>query len=212
MNLIIISGPSGSGKSFLADRICKKFDYIYIIKTDSYYRDDLTIKTLSLYFKDIYDRIISIKRKELIDTLNSLLNKEDHIYSYNYDFKNRKSTKTELIRDSSQCKNQTVILEGIFAHRLVEKFKKDIFMKILCIENKSLCFKRRIRRDSLERGRKRQEVEERFQRSWEIFHNQSSNFKKDNEIIYLNKKNGEQFNNIINRIESQRLKAKKNVD
>ena len=85
-------------------------------------------------------------------------------------------------------------------------------MKILCIEDKSICFKRRIHRDLIERGRKRKEVEERFQRSWEIFHNQSFNFKKDNEVIYLNKKDEEQYNNIINRIESLNLKTKKNVD
>ncbi len=212
MNLIIISGPSGSGKSFLADRICKQFKNTYRIKTDSYYRDDLIIKTLSLYFKGIYDRIISIKRKELIHTLSSILNKEEHIYSYNYDFRTRKSTKKEIIRITNQSTNQIVILEGIFAHRIIKKFRNQILMKILCIEDKSLCFKRRIQRDVIERGRKRKEVEERFQRSWDIFSNQSSDFKKDNQIIYLNKKDEEKYNKIIKRIEMLNLKNKKKVD
>ncbi len=212
LNLIIISGPSGSGKTFLAKRICKEFNHINIINTDSYYRDNFMIKILSLYFKDIYDRIISIKRNELIDTLTSLLNNEELINSYYYNFKTRKSTKKTIIRKRNQYTNQIVILEGIFAHRLIKNFKNNIFMKILCIEDKSLCLKRRIERDLVERGRKRKEVEERFQRSWEIFHNHSSNFKRNNEIIYLDNKDKEQYRNIINRIESLNLKTKKNMD
>ncbi len=212
MNLIIISGPSASGKSVLAKRICKEFKYINIIKTDSYYRDNLMIKILSLYFKDIYDRMISIKKKELINTLSSILNKEELFYSYNYDFKTRKSTKKEININRNQYTNEIVILEGIFAHRLIKDFKNHIFMKILCIDDKNLCFKRRIRRDLIERDRKRKEVEERFQRSWEIFQKQSTNFREDNEIIYINNKNEEQYNNIIKRIENRNLLTKKNVD
>ena len=211
MNLIIISGPSGSGKSHLAKRISEKFKDIKIVKTDSYYRDNLLIKIISLYFNDIYDRIISIKKKELIDTLNSILNNEELVPSYNYDFRTRKSTK-KYIRNRSEYTSQVVLLEGIFAHRLIKYFKKHIFMKITCIEDKSLCFERRIRRDLIERDRKINEVEGKFQKSWEIFHNQSSNFKKDNEIIYLNKKDEEKYKNIINRIEILNLKTKKNVD
>ncbi len=212
MNLIIISGPSGSGKSYLAESICKKFKNINIIKTDSYYRDNLMIKILSLKFNDIYDRIISIKSKELIYTLTSILNREELIYSYNYDFRSKKSTKKLIRININDYTNPIVILEGIFSHRLMNKFKTNIFMKILCIEDKNLCFERRIRRDVIQRGRQRKEVEERFNRSWEIFHNQSSNFKKDKEIVYLNKKDESQYNNIINRIESLNLETKKKVD
>ncbi len=212
MNLIIISGPSGSGKSYLAKKICKEFKHINLIKTDSYYKDNFIIKILSMYFNDIYDRIISLKKKELKGTLISILNKEKLIYRYNYDFRRRKSTKKEIIKHSDQSTNQIVILEGIFAHRLITDFEKHIFMKILCIEDKSLCFKRRIQRDLIERGRERKEVEERFQKSWEIFHNQSNKYRKGNNLICLKKENKEQFINIINRIENLNLKNKKNVD
>ena len=212
MDLIIITGPSGSGKSILAKKIRNEFKNINIIKTDSYYRDNIMIKLLSIYFKGIYDRIISIRRNELIDTLKSILNKEELIFDYNYDFRTRKSSKKEVIRENSQDANQIVILEGIFAHRLTRDFRNIIFMKILCIEDKNLCLKRRILRDLIQRGRTRKEVEERFQRSWEIFHTHSTNFRKDNQIIHLRKKDEEQYKYIINIIENLNLKNKKNMD
>ena len=209
INLIIISGPTASGKSFLAKKISKEFENINVIKTDSYYRDNLFIKTLSLYINHIYDRLISIKKKELINTLTSILNKEKVIYTYNYDFKTRKSTKKEIILRTSQYRNQIIILEGIFAHRVIKNFKNNIFMNILCIEDKSLCFNRRILRDLLERGREKNEVENRFHKSWEIFQNQSTNFKNNNEIIYINTKEKEKYNNIISKIQSLNRKTKK---
>ena len=62
----MIVGPSGSGKSFLSEKLSKTFDHSIIINTDSYYKDDLYIKLLSIFIYDIYDRFISIKDKRLI--------------------------------------------------------------------------------------------------------------------------------------------------
>ena len=199
MHLLIISGPSGSGKSILANKLCNEFKNINIIKTDSYYRDSLIIKLLSIFFNDIYDRVISIKKKELMNTLISIIKKEKNIYTYNYNFRTKKSSIRKIfIKDENN--KRIVILEGIFAHRIINHFKNNIFMKILCIEKKELCYERRIKRDVIERGRKTKEVEERFLKSWNIFHKHSSDFKKDNEVIYIDTKDKKHYSNIVFKI------------
>ena len=57
MKTLIITGPSGSGKSYLSKRISKVFNNTIVIKTDSYYKDNIFIKFLSLIQYDIYDRL-----------------------------------------------------------------------------------------------------------------------------------------------------------
>ena len=86
MKIIVITGPSGSGKTFLSEKISKFFNNSIIIKTDSYYRDDLYIKLLSIFIYDIYDRFISIKEKCLTKTIKSLHNKNQHATFYNYEY------------------------------------------------------------------------------------------------------------------------------
>ena len=49
MKTIIITGPSGSGKSFLTKNLSKIFKDSIVVKTDSYYRDNIIIKLLSLF-------------------------------------------------------------------------------------------------------------------------------------------------------------------
>ena len=49
MKTIVITGPSGSGKSYLSSRLSKLFSDSIVINTDSYYRDDLLIRFLSIF-------------------------------------------------------------------------------------------------------------------------------------------------------------------
>ena len=63
MKTIVITGPSGSGKTNLSNKLSKLFDNSIIIKTDSYYRDNILIRFLAIFLFDIYDRPISIKKK-----------------------------------------------------------------------------------------------------------------------------------------------------
>jgi len=60
---IVITGPSGSGKTYLSIKLSKLFDNSIVIKTDSYYRDNILIRFLSIFLYDIYDRLLSIKKK-----------------------------------------------------------------------------------------------------------------------------------------------------
>ena len=48
MKTLIITGPSGSGKSYLTKNISKLFNNTIVIKTDSYYKDNIFIKFLSI--------------------------------------------------------------------------------------------------------------------------------------------------------------------
>ena len=41
MKTLIITGPSGSGKSYLTKNISKLFNNTIVIKTDSYYKDNI---------------------------------------------------------------------------------------------------------------------------------------------------------------------------
>ena len=47
MKTIVITGPSGSGKSYLSNKLSKLFNNSIVIETDSYYRDNILIKYLS---------------------------------------------------------------------------------------------------------------------------------------------------------------------
>ena len=195
MKLIVLTGPSGSGKTILGEKFANSLDSSLLIKTDSYYRDDLLIKLLSIFFYDVYDRIISIKYKKLIQTINSLINKEKHTIFYNYDFINKKSSKQ--IRDLK--KFRFIILEGIFAHRLDLNYKDT--MNIICKQNKEVCLNRRIARDQLERGRNLKEVSLKFNKSWDLYFKNLKKFKEQNKVISLRSDDDALYEKIINKLE-----------
>tara|TARA_Y100001968_G_C19218354_1_gene648369 strand:+ start:200 stop:814 length:615 start_codon:yes stop_codon:yes gene_type:complete len=194
MKIIIITGPSGSGKTILSNKLSQLFDNIIIIRTDSYYRDNMIVKLLSLFIDDIYDRIISIKNKEIIKTIASIYNKEKYTIFYNYDFKKKKSTK--LKREIEYKKSdKIVILEGIFAHRLDVNYKDTI--NILCEEKKEICYQRRLNRDQLQRKRNKEEIDKRFSKSWNLYYNNLKRYINDNKVILLNQSDIKSYKKLI---------------
>tara|TARA_Y100001968_G_scaffold318487_1_gene348759 strand:- start:1425 stop:2033 length:609 start_codon:yes stop_codon:yes gene_type:complete len=183
MKTIVITGPTCSGKTYLSNNLSKIFDNSIILKTDSYYRDDLFIKLLSTFIYDIYDRIISIKNKSLMHTITSINNKEKSAKFYNYDF--RKKISSQYIKQIQYKDNKGIlILEGIFAHRLDINYKKTI--NILCNENKEICYERRLKRDLIERGRNTKEVNKKFFKSWDIYSKYLSVFLNKYNVIQIN--------------------------
>ena len=192
---IVITGPSGSGKTFLANKLSRDLDNSIVIKTDSYYRDDLFIKILSLFINDIYDRLISIKNYKLLKTINSIYNKENNIIVYKYDFEHKKSY-TSIIKNINHIK--FLIIEGIFAHRI--NLNNINSINILCRENKEICFQRRIIRDKLERGRNQKEVTSKFRKSWYLFFKHLSRYKRRNLIHEFNPLDQTSYTNLINKI------------
>ena len=194
MKTIIITGPSGSGKTILSKKLSKLFEDTIVIKTDSYYSDSLIIKLLSIFKFDIYDRPISLKRKELIKALKSINNGSLVINSYKYDFKKKKSLNSK-IKLNYKGKNQFLILEGIFAHRLDLNYHDTI--NIVCIEDKDICFKRRLERDQIKRGRKGKEVFKKFNRSWYLFYNNIKKYLNIYKVIKLNPVDKFSYNKLI---------------
>ena len=199
MKLIVITGPSGSGKSVLGKKLANSLDSSILIKTDSYYRDDLIIKLLSFFLHDIYDRLISIKEKKILLTINSLIKKEKTTIFYNYDFKSKKSSK-HLRFIKSQKNIRFIILEGIFAHRLELNYNNTI--NIICDQKKEVCRNRRIRRDQLERGRNIKEVSRKFNKSWYLYFKNLKNFKNQNKIITLRLDNNIVYKKLIYNLET----------
>ena len=183
MKTIIITGPSGSGKSYLSKKISKLFNNTIVIKTDSYYKDNIFIKFLSILQYDIYDRPMSFKKNEIKKTLRSLHNKNRLISFYKYDFK-RKHSSTSERRINYEGENQLLIVEGIFAHRLDLDYNDTI--NIICKEEKDICFKRRLKRDQLERGRDSREVNKKFNKSWYLYYENVQKYLKNFEVLSIN--------------------------
>ena len=183
MRTIVITGPSCSGKTYLSNKLSKLFNNSIVIRTDSYYRDNILIQSLSLILYDIYDRPLSIKKNAIEKTLRSIHKKERLISFYKYDFKRKYSSHSKRIINYNTY-NKFIILEGIFSHRLDLNYKDTI--NIVCEEDKEICFQRRLKRDQLERNRNGNEVNKKFDRSWSLFYKNISNHLNRNNIITLN--------------------------
>ena len=183
MKIIVISGPSGSGKTTLSIKLSKLFDNSIVIKTDSYYRDSILIRFLSIFLFDIYDRPVSIMKKELSKTIKSIYIKDRLISYYKYDFRGKRSSKSKKIINYKQD-NQYLIVEGIFAHRLDLNYQNTV--NIVCYELKENCYKRRLERDQLERGRDIREVNKKFNKSWYLYNRNIKKFLNSNKVIYIN--------------------------
>lgn len=194
MNTIVITGPSGSGKTILSRKLYNLLDNSILIHTDSYYRDDLFIKCLSFFIYDIYDRKISIRDNDIKDTINSLYRNDKLISFYKYNFKKKRSTRCIKRNDFKK----TLILEGIFAHRLNINYKQSI--NIICEGNKKICYTRRLNRDLLERDRKMDEVNKRFNKSWYLYYNNLKNYIRSNKVIYINTIDSNNYEQLIRKL------------
>ena len=201
MKTLVITGPSGSGKSYLSKKISKLFNNTIVIKTDSYYKDNIFIKFLSIFQYDIYDRPISFKKSEIKKTIRSLHNKDRLISFYNYDFKRKQSSKSER-SINYEVDNQLLILEGIFAHRLDLNYNETI--NIVCEEEKDICFKRRLKRDQLERGRDSREVNNKFNISWYLFHENVQNYLNNFEVLSINPLDMVSYNQLVLYLQKQK--------
>ena len=194
MRTIVITGPSGSGKSYLSNKLTKLFENSILIKTDSYYKDTKLIRLLSIFLYDIYDRPLSIKKNEIMKTLRSIHNKDKLISIYKYDFKRKYSSQSKVNINYTED-NQFLILEGIFAHKLDLNYKETV--NIVCDEKKEICLSRRLNRDKLERDRNSVEVYKKFNRSWYLFYENIQSFRSKNKIYSINTLDINSFNKLV---------------
>ena len=183
MKIIVISGPSGSGKTCLSNKLSKSLNNSIVIKTDSYYKDNIFIRFLSIFLYDIYDRLFSIKKNEIMSTIESIYNKDILIPFSHYNFKNKHSSKSSVCINYN-IKNQFLLIEGIFSHRLDLNYQETV--NIVCREEQEICFKRRLKRDKLERGRDSREVYKKFNKSWFLFYENIPDYIQNNNVVSLN--------------------------
>ena len=205
MILIIITGPTASGKTYLANKLHKNLDNSLVINTDSYYRDNLFIKWLSNFIDSIYDRIISIKKNELIKTIDSIKKNKKLINFCYYDFNVKKSTRLVKKIDIDN-QNNILIVEGIFAHRLGLNYKNTI--NILCKDKKQLCYKRRLKRDLLYRNSTFEKVNKQFEKSWYLYYKYISSYLDFNQVYEVNTFDNISFQKLITKLNKKIINKK----
>ena len=199
MRTIIITGPSCSGKTSLSQSLEKLFRDCISIKTDSYYRDDILTKIKSIFIDDFYDRIKSINIKAISKTIGSIIQNDKSVIFYNYDFKTKQSSRV-LKNINNKYNTSFLIIEGIFSHRLDLNYSETI--NIICMENKEICYQRRLIRDVKERGRNKNEVNRKFDKSWDLYYKNSENYINNNRVIKLNTSNRKSFEQLINTLKA----------
>ena len=206
MILIIITGPTASGKTYLANKLSKSLENSLVINTDSYYRDNLCIKFLSNFIDSIYDRIISIKKNELIKTIDSIKKNKKFINFCYYDFNVKKSTR---ILKKIEINNQNIILivEGIFAHRLGLNYKNTI--NILCKDKRQLCYQRRLKRDLLYRNSTFENVNKQFNKSWNLYYKYINSYIDFNQVYEVNTFDNISFKKLIIKLNRKIINKKK---
>ena len=177
MKIIIISGPTGTGKTTLSANIINKFHNGFVLSTDSYYKNGLLSKFLSKFIRSYFDKEISFNYQLFKKDLSFILNNGKSKHKYLYDFKNK------TVRKVSKVKNniEFLIIEGIFAKSIFGLLDPNDCYYIELKTNKFSCMNRVIERDVKSRGKNKIEAQNDFLKSWKQYY---KNYKKDE--IYQN--------------------------
>ena len=161
IKIIGIAGGTGSGKTYLANTLIKKFGYNNIdkIEVDAYYKD-LSHLSMEQRIQNNFDHPESFNFESLIKDLNYLKNRENiNIPVYDY----TKHIRTKNIR-KIDSKIKIVILEGIFAlHR--KEILKLLSYKVFLDIPENICLDRRIDRDIKKRDRTHDDIIEQYKKT-----------------------------------------------
>ena len=186
MKVIIISGPTGSGKTNLTTKILSKFKNGIELSTDNYYKTGLMSNLLSKIIDGYYDRKISFNYKLFKKDFYyiSKNKKSEHIYSY--DFIKKTITKTY----KKKINIDYIIVEGIFTKELLRDFKEHNCFFIELETKKESCMNRVINRDLIERGKSKHLAENDFLKSWNIYYGKNNHSEKFiKKLVYSKKTN-----------------------
>lgn len=183
MKIIGIAGGTGSGKTYLANILIKKFgcNNIDKIEVDAYYKD-LSHLIMEQRIQNNFDHPESFDFESLIKDLNCLKNgKNINIPVYDY----TKHIRTKNIR-KIDSKIKIVILEGIFAlHR--KEILKLLSYKVFLDIPENICLDRRIDRDIKKRDRTHDDIIEQYKKTVKPMYNKFIKpTKKNSDIIIKN--------------------------
>ena len=183
IKIIGIAGGTGSGKTYLANILIKKFGYNNIdkIEVDAYYKD-LSHLSMEQRIQNNFDHPESFDFESLIKDLNYLKNgKNINIPVYDY----TKHIRTKNIR-KIDSKIKIIILEGIFAlHR--KEILKLLSYKVFLDIPENICLDRRIDRDIKKRDRTHDDIIEQYKKTVKPMYNKFIKpTKKNSDIIIKN--------------------------
>ena len=188
MKVIIISGPTGSGKTTLSKKILEKIKYGYVLSTDNYYKTGLISKLLSIFLKNYFDRFVSFNINLFKKDFNYIVKnaKSDHIYIYNF----KKKTIKKSLKKVSNI--NFLIVEGIFAKEFSNTLNNQDYYFLEIKTKKNECMKRVVQRDIKERGKDKRQAENDFLKSWDIYYEKwKSNNIKNNTNRFIIEKNSD---------------------
>ena len=166
MKLIFISGPSGSGKSSLSNKLIKKNKNGFVLSTDNYYKTGLISKILSIFVEGFFDRSISFNYK--------LFKKDfDFIYKHGISINDRyynfeKKAIKNILNETNNI--SFLIVEGIFAKEFANTLNNQNYYFLEIKTKKNECMKRVVQRDLKERGKNKKQAENDFLKSWDIYY------------------------------------------
>ena len=198
IKIIGISGGTGSGKTYITNKIKKKFGLrnLSIIELDSYYKD---LSHLPFNEREInnFDHPDSFDFNLLIENLN-YLEKNNFVNIPKYDYK----THTRMKEKKLINKNKLIIIEGIFSLYNKKLWNKMAYKVFLNVPEK-IRLDRRLKRDIIDRDRTIKSINNQYKETVIPMHDKfvkptkkfadliiESNFKMDLENILLNKIEG----------------------
>ena len=166
MKLIFISGPTGSGKTTLSNKLIKKNKNGFVLSTDNYYKTGLISKILSIFVEGFFDRSISFNYK--------LFKKDfDFIYKHGISINDRyynfeKKTIQNILNETNNI--SFLIVEGIFAKEFANTLSNQNYYFLEIKTKKNRCMKRVLKRDLKERGKDKKQAKKDFLKSWDIYY------------------------------------------
>ncbi|MBK17031.1 MAG: uridine kinase [Prochlorococcus sp. SP3034] len=193
MKLIIITGPTGSGKSTLSNILLENLDHSFILSTDNFYKTGFISNVSANLIEGYYDKVISQNKKLIKEEIISIIKNKSISHFYRYDFKKKKRVK--LFKDINRI--DYLIIEGIFALDIIELIKNNEFLLVNLKTSKKECKERICIRDYLERGKSKRQCLDNFTKAWDIYKRKERNFnfKEIKHIVLL--RNSFEINKIL---------------
>jgi uridine kinase len=153
--LIGIAGPSGSGKSFLAEHLKAALE-AQVLELDRYYRD-LSHLLLEQRARMNFDAPEALEHELLIEQVARLRNREA-VQLPVYDFTTHtRTSKTDVLQPTN-----VIVVEGLFTLHW-PGLRELLGTKVYVDLKDEICLARRTERDVRERGRTEQSVVEQFE-------------------------------------------------
>jgi len=186
MKLIFISGPSGSGKTTLSNKLIKKNKNGFVLSTDNYYKTGLISKLLSKLIEGFFDRSISFNKKLFKKDFDFIYKNGISICERYYNFE--KKTIQNILNETNNI--SFLIVEGIFAKEFSNTLKNKDYIFLEIKTKKNECMKRVVQRDIKERGKDKNQAENDFLKSWDIYYEKLKPIsKKNNKNKFIIEKN-----------------------